>query len=670
MMVWPRLFLLSFFLLILSFISISLRESGQSFAQQEGHTLEKNERDLITLRSALKGKYREMDSYLDVLFISLLAKQHVLAFGGPGGSKTETAKEVLKAMLGKKFSLQFSPSTKEDQIKGALKGKKFLEEGISELAMEQSLLMHDFAILDEIDKAGPEVLAAALAVLNERRAMVGDKEIEGRLQAALITSNMTLHEFLEKFRNTNDEATGMALLDRIMFKVLVLNRLSSAKELNQLFLCKDKDCPLPKDLNLEGISEKIKKIEVPSEVAKLSFLLWMKVGEVLEKKKREEQLLCREDPNTMPFPYTMTNQFSTRGAMKVMEVLKIAKYLENPQANSLSPEDIRLTHYSMIMQGPGEIGGPLLGKLKGRFESDPRTKKMMEDLSFEREAFSRVYGELLKGYQEELQDLTKDPVMESHGGKDPSTLSLQEKGVILAKIYKLREKIQDKRKNESALSGEVGEGPEEVARDKVLEELLILEKDLQAEKATMLVAETEIEKERVRLKKEKKKAAEKEQREQEEREKFINENLEAKATTMGAIFTRRTDLEVQADFKIKFPGEIWQEPGNGLLWFDTAPDEMTWEDAMKYCKDRGARLPSREDYIRLREWMGAKKGTADAQIPEGYKAQVLPHFNDRRFFSSSGTSNSEVAAFINGNDGGVYWVYKSGRRSVRCVSGE
>ena len=71
---------------------------------------------LKKLSTKLHEKYLEMDGYIDVLLMALLMEQHLLAFGGPGGSKTQTAKDILRTMKGKKFSLQFSPSSKQEQI--------------------------------------------------------------------------------------------------------------------------------------------------------------------------------------------------------------------------------------------------------------------------------------------------------------------------------------------------------------------------------------------------------------------------------------------------------------------------------------------------------------------------------------------------------------------------
>lgn len=328
--------------------------------------VEKQQASLAKVRQEMKNQFREMDSYIDLIFLALLSKQHILAFGGPGGSKTGTADAILSAVQGKKFSLQFSPSTKEEQLKGTLIGKKYLEEGVASYQRDQSLLMHDHAILDEVDKAGAEVLAALLSILNERKVMAGDEEIKGHLKSALITSNMTLYEFLDKFRATNDGPTGNALLDRIHYKVLVLNHLSSAAEMlallnSQKVKGKVRGEEVSEKIDLEALQEKIKQIHVPEEVVGLSTLLWKKVRKALMREQLSQQRSCALNPRGVDgnMPYTMSNQFSTRGLAQLLPVMKAAKFLEDPSAEmSLTAEDIWHAHHFMIMQGPGQMERP------------------------------------------------------------------------------------------------------------------------------------------------------------------------------------------------------------------------------------------------------------------------------------------------------------------------
>lgn len=419
--------------------------------------------NLLALKQSMNSQYQEQQTYVETILLALLTRQHAFALGGPGGAKTKVASEVLKTLGKNIFSLQFSPATKQEQILGMFKGKKYLEEGIMETLTQQSLLQHPYAIMDEIDKANPEVLATALSVLHERKGMIGHQEVEGALQTALITSNMTLSEFMEKFRQSGDGPTADAILDRILLKVLVLNRLSSASKLSAI----ENEGPTtdqPISLDLQPLQNELSRIQVPIEVQQLSFFLWMNLAKNLQKRQDEEAGHCA-------YPYKVTNQFSTRGAMSLLEIIKASKLLEPLPAQLpivLSPKDLIHGQRMMIMQGPGDLQrGKLLKKLRAGYGHDLRTLKLLDDLAFEREQFLQAFHEVIIVYEQELKAihlLGWENILKMMTGKDVQVLNESEKVKLFSSLEDFREKLEAKRK---AAAFTV----ESVAQDKVLREL-------------------------------------------------------------------------------------------------------------------------------------------------------------------------------------------------------
>jgi len=143
-------------------------------------------------------------------------------------------------------------------------------------------------------------------------------------------------------------------------------------------------------------------------------------------------------------------------------------------------------------------------------------------------------------------------------------------------------------------------------------------------------------------------------------------SAETKTTKTGQVFTRDTSHP-----KL---GEAWSDP-SGMIWGDIVKNKdgsehlMNQRDATDYCKSIGADLPSKEDFIRLREYMGAKSPGFD-----GYTPQVLPNLTHtenkayiRQFWSSSNhlhVSNYYYA--MNGANGGFGFDYHT-YAAVRCV---
>jgi hypothetical protein len=115
---------------------------------------------------------------------------------------------------------------------------------------------------------------------------------------------------------------------------------------------------------------------------------------------------------------------------------------------------------------------------------------------------------------------------------------------------------------------------------------------------------------------------------------------------------------------------IW---GDIVKFEDGYPRYMSHGEAAKYCKSIGGRLPSREDFIRLREYMGAQSENVD-----GYSPQVLPNlidekWKDSRDFWSSTTlpDYPNLAYTFGGGNGHMYVIGLSSalhNTAVRCVS--
>ncbi|MBF0363908.1 MAG: hypothetical protein HQK49_23010, partial [Oligoflexia bacterium] len=102
-------------LAVIFFISITAAVAALAKDENNEKELLKAEDGLKSLSQKLREDYSEMDGYLDTLLLAVLTEQHVLSLGGPGGSKTKTAKDVLDVLKGKLFNLQFSPNTKQEK---------------------------------------------------------------------------------------------------------------------------------------------------------------------------------------------------------------------------------------------------------------------------------------------------------------------------------------------------------------------------------------------------------------------------------------------------------------------------------------------------------------------------------------------------------------------------
>lgn len=162
------------------------------------------------------------------------------------------------------------------------------------------------------------------------------------------------------------------------------------------------------------------------------------------------------------------------------------------------------------------------------------------------------------------------------------------------------------------------------------------------------------------------------------KEKGGKQVIMLKMTTIGAFFRR--------DYSHPPLGETWCDP-TGLCWGDIVKNKdgsiryiiQSYEyyekdssylpqggfGAKEYCESIGARLPSIEEFVRLREYMGARPG-----IYEGYRAQVLPNLSGYWFWSSSVyPSFAERVYAFSGVNGNIELNYRNNYIMVRCVVG-
>jgi len=141
-----------------------------------------------------------------------------------------------------------------------------------------------------------------------------------------------------------------------------------------------------------------------------------------------------------------------------------------------------------------------------------------------------------------------------------------------------------------------------------------------------------------------------------------------RVSSTGAVFTRDTTIPAL--------GEAYKDP-SGLIWGSIVTaqgrvNDMNQYDAEKYCKARGTRLPTREEFEQLAKYLG--KGTANGYSPylaDG-KTDILPGLSGHyQFWSSSfGSADPGYAFFFDGHYGYTHvinsYFYD---RSVRCVAG-
>jgi hypothetical protein len=140
----------------------------------------------------------------------------------------------------------------------------------------------------------------------------------------------------------------------------------------------------------------------------------------------------------------------------------------------------------------------------------------------------------------------------------------------------------------------------------------------------------------------------------------------------GAVFKRDTSNS--------FLGEAYSDP-DGLMWgsplmepgrYSPVTKEMQKIEAKKYCEKGAARLPTKNEFKRLANYLGQGIGKYTTLTADGTQ-QVIPNLWSDSFWASTSESLNGVDGYIYvfyGDTGQVYGVFASENRdlAILCVS--
>src|SRR5690625_4885431 len=111
------------------------------------------------LNEVILGK----EDVVDLLFIALISKGHVLLESVPGTGKTKLAKSFAKVLDGKYGRVQFTP----DVLPSDVTGIRFFNPQTEEFSMRVGPIVANVFLADEINRATPKTQSSLLEVMEE-----------------------------------------------------------------------------------------------------------------------------------------------------------------------------------------------------------------------------------------------------------------------------------------------------------------------------------------------------------------------------------------------------------------------------------------------------------------------------------------------------------------------
>ena len=120
------------------------------------------------LKNYLKNKYKERDEIIDALFVSVVARQHMLLIGPPGTAKSALIVDFVKSFVDMKyFQWLLTRYSTPEELFGPVSLAE-LEKGVYKRNVADKLPEAQLTFLDEIFKSSSAILNALLTIINER----------------------------------------------------------------------------------------------------------------------------------------------------------------------------------------------------------------------------------------------------------------------------------------------------------------------------------------------------------------------------------------------------------------------------------------------------------------------------------------------------------------------
>src|SRR5690625_3891385 len=160
-------------------------------------------------KSALRQVIFGQDDVIDLLFIALISKGHVLLDSVPGTGKTKLAKSFARVIDGDYRRVQFTP----DVLPSDVTGIRFFNPKTQAFELRVGPVISNVFLADEINRATPKTQSSLLEVMEEYQTTIDNETIHVDQPYIVIATQNPVES------NYGTFPLPEAQLDRFLFKI-------------------------------------------------------------------------------------------------------------------------------------------------------------------------------------------------------------------------------------------------------------------------------------------------------------------------------------------------------------------------------------------------------------------------------------------------------------------
>jgi MoxR-like ATPase len=336
----------------------------------------------------LRERFIERDDLLVQIALALLSRQHVLMTGPPGTAKSQLANQVLGRIISEDtgrpslFSRQFTESTVQTDLIGAMDFKTLMETGRTEHFTDEGILGAVHAFLDEVFDGRDMLLRSTLNLLHERELKAGTKITTGKIECALMTTNRYLAEILDNERL-------VAFVDRIAFLCFVPRAFAGAGALESVLRVQVAG-RRPPELRAPLTIQDLDVLQAAADQVYVDTSICGLLADLARRFDVELAAARRANPTFVPSRYLSTRTVVRQGA--ILRAACLYEWITGGRARPLEvlPGDLAWLRLGMTLAGPRPEEVTRLLEA----ETDPRERRQLSTVRTESEIFARCLDEL------------------------------------------------------------------------------------------------------------------------------------------------------------------------------------------------------------------------------------------------------------------------------------